>query len=230
VLILRRASLASSYPRYTTFYSRRAVADDDEQLLMRNVQASSSSSRPRKARTQQQSFASPPALEFSIHHDELEAHRIALENNLNQTDLSLHLSSAASAASDAEHDYEPPSVEYPRHASHPSPLGGFRSFDASHVHDGPAGWSYRTHDDEDIPYDGQSISTAHHHASAVTLNAGLGGRASRRHHTADISLSGAEYDPERPLTAMIAGMGSRLSALDASSRKYPVRRPRLTRL
>jgi hypothetical protein len=190
----------------------------------------------------------PAEMEFNIPYDETEAHRMALEQNLLATDLSLHLSSAASqqSQSDAETEHErdyqyerkrrpaqpqrhahhdESSVEYGRHASHPSM--SFRTADASsHGHDGI--WSYADDDggeghSHSVYYDGQSLSTAQHHASAVTLNAGLGryngyGRQHRGAVTADISLSGAEYDPERPLHDMIAGIGvSRLSALDATS-------------
>ena len=55
------------------------------------------------------------------------------------------------------------------------------------------------------PYGGYTISTSARYASALTLGAGLGGdRGARR----DASLSGAEYDPERPYHAMIAGVNS----------------------
>ena len=73
------------------------------------------------------------------------------------------------------------------------------------------GWSYRTGDDdyEGInPYGAETMSTAAHHASALTLSAGLGGRGHKR----EISLSGAEYDPDRPLQDMIAGVDGRFSA------------------
>ena len=64
-------------------------------------------------------------------------------------------------------------------------------------------WSYRTVDDDDEngvnPYAGESLSTAAHHASAVTLNAGLGARRG------DDTRSGAEFDPERPLQNIMAG-------------------------
>ena len=57
------------------------------------------------------------------------------------------------------------------------------------------------------------MSTAAHHASALTLTAGLGGgRAARR----GLSLSRAEYDPERPLHAMIAGVSSKHSLFDCT--------------
>jgi len=75
----------------------------------------------------------------------------------------------------------------------------------------PHAWSYRSgEDDEEIhPFvGGETISTAAHHASALTLSAGLGGRGERR----DVSLSGAEYDPERPLQDLIAGIGTKFTS------------------
>ncbi|KAG2340139.1 hypothetical protein BDR05DRAFT_1061696 [Suillus weaverae] len=146
--------------------------------------------------------------EFSIPGDELEQHRIQLEQQIQNTDLSLHLSS-----SQGDDD----SVEYPRHNSNHSL--GFASFEQPSQHfdyDAPSGlhaWS--THEDEGInPYAGETVSTIGHHASAVTIGAGLGGRGQRR----EISLSGAEYDPDRPLQDMIAGMDSRISILEPHSK------------
>jgi hypothetical protein len=182
------------------------------------MRTAKSQQRPRKP--------TASALELSIRGDDLEHDRIRLEHNLQYTDLSLHLSSSASVATDNERpsDGEPESVEFGRHHSGPSNMGGgFRSFDdglegQSHLY----AWSYRTDADEDgvNPYGTDTLSTAAHHASALTLSAGLGGRGARR----DVSVSGAEYDPERPLQDMIAGIGSRLSALDSidPSVKYPV--------
>lgn len=84
------------------------------------------------------------------------------------------------------------------------------------------GWSYRTADDDDgvNPYGGETMSTAAHHASAVTITAGLGG--GRGGHRRDISMSGAEYDPERPLNQIMAGVG-RMSMLDDPSKSKHVR-------
>jgi hypothetical protein len=145
--------------------------------------------------------------QFSIPGDELEQHRIQLEQQIQNTDLSLHLSSS-------QGDDE--SVEYPRHHSNHSL--GFASFEQPSQHfdyDAPSGlhaWS--THEDEGVnPYAGETVSTVGHHASAVTIGAGLGGRGQRR----EVSLSGAEYDPERPLQDMIAGMDSRFSIPDPYS-------------
>ncbi|OCH92589.1 hypothetical protein OBBRIDRAFT_886090 [Obba rivulosa] len=150
--------------------------------------------------------------EYSIRGDETEQHRIQLEHNLrHNTDLSIHLSSTNDDSD----------VEYPRHNPGPNPFSPYASFeqrtrdhfdpDESQYHH----WSYRTVDEDDAvdPYAGQTISTAAHHASALTLSAGLGGRSTRR----DVSMSGAEYDPDRPLQGIVAGINTRLSALELDS-------------
>ena len=139
----------------------------------------------------------PPRPEFSIIGDEQERHRIQLEHNLQNKDLSIDLLSS-------QGDY---SLEFARHAEKSrSPLS-YRSFghhdlsvdDQSQTNP----WSYRTVDDDDEngvnPYAAESLSTAAHHASAVTLNAGLGPRRG------DDTRSGAEFDPERPLQNIMAG-------------------------
>ncbi|KAJ7069924.1 hypothetical protein C8F01DRAFT_537008 [Mycena amicta] len=129
-------------------------------------------------------------LDTSIRNDRLEQDRIQLEHNLQHTDLSLHLSSNDT------------SVEYPRHA--PPPFhNDFIDFDRHEE----SPWSY---EDGVSPYGGETVSTAAHHASALTLSAGLAGRGNRR----DASLSGAEYDPERPLKDMMAAVDPKLSMFD----------------
>lgn len=154
----------------------------------------------------------PLKFDISIAGDEQEQSRVQLEKNLLHTDLSLHLSST-------HDDY---SVENPRHHSSVSaPFSAFdsidRSRDALDMDEGlsqPHAWSYRTgEDDEGIhPFvGGETLSTAAHHASALTLSAGLVGRGERR----DVSLSGAEYDPERPLQDLIAGIGTKFTLLNA---------------
>ncbi|TRM61107.1 hypothetical protein BD626DRAFT_502750 [Schizophyllum amplum] len=151
---------------------------------------------------------SSTSLDVSILPDDgLERNRRQLEHNLQQTDLSFHLSDS--------------DVEYPRHSSnHLDQFNSFENrshFDADPMH----GWSYRTNDDEGIdPYGHGTLSTAAHHASVLTLSAGLGGR--RQNGRREVSISGAEYDPERPLQDMIAGVDARLSAydLDPSRSKY----------
>ncbi|KAJ4481947.1 hypothetical protein J3R30DRAFT_3285901 [Lentinula aciculospora] len=146
--------------------------------------------------------------------DELEQDRIQLEHDLQNTDLSFRLSSQGDVND---------SIEYPRHNSGPlHDFGSFIHHSRGDFGDGDThhGWSYRTGDDDDgiNPYGGETMSTAAHHASALTLTAGLGGRGARR----DISLSGAEYDPDRPLENIIGGVDSRFSLfdLDPSRSKY----------
>lgn len=138
-------------------------------------------------------------MDFSILGDALEEHRIRLEQNLQQTDISLHLSSP-------RHDYS--DIEHARHRdSDPYSFSGIASFDRSREPlESPTHrqWSYRAMDEDEgyNTYAGETVSTAAHHASALTLSAGLGGRAGRR----DVSLSGAEYDPDRPIQGIMAGM------------------------
>ncbi|EPQ54722.1 hypothetical protein GLOTRDRAFT_139237 [Gloeophyllum trabeum ATCC 11539] len=159
-------------------------------------------------------------LEFSIRGDAQEHHRIMLENNLQHTDLSLHLSSTPDDDNHSTGDY---SIEYPRHHSGPSPMDGYLSLDYRSRDDFEPGshsqlgaWSYPTVDDDEgtNPYGGETISTAAHHASALTLSAGLAGRGARR----EPSLSGAEYDPDRPIQDMVAALDSKMSIFDTGSR------------
>ncbi|KAL0066156.1 hypothetical protein AAF712_006781 [Marasmius tenuissimus] len=158
--------------------------------------------------------ARPPMIR--IRGDQIENDRIQLEHNLQNTDLSIRLSS--------QDDFED-SIEYPRHNSGPTHFNDFGSFihrSGDHFDgDIPHGWSYRTGDDDEgiHPYGGETMSTAAHHASALTLTAGLGGNRGPRR---EVSLSGAEFDPDRPLHAMIAGVDSKLSIFDAdpSRSKY----------
>ncbi|KAF9068607.1 hypothetical protein BDP27DRAFT_1326998 [Rhodocollybia butyracea] len=157
--------------------------------------------------------SSPKPFEFThpgIPGDELEQDRIQLEHNLQNTNLSFRLSSQGDE-----------SVEYPRHNSGPTQFnndfGSFIRRDFGDAH----GWSYRTGDDDEgvNPYGGETMSTAAHHASALTLTAGLGGRAA---HQRNVSFSGAEYDPDRPLENIIGAADSRFSIfdLDPSRSKY----------
>jgi len=169
---------------------------------------------PSSLPTMRRSVRTPDVLDLNISGDEEEQHRIQLEHNLQNTELSLRLSSLD--------DNE--SIEYPRHYSgRTSPEFSYmqnKSYDDA----GPHAWSYRTGDDEEglNPYVGQhTVSTAAHHASAVTLSAGLYGRRGRG---AEVSISGAEYDPERPIQNIIAGVDSKLSMfdLDPSRSRYNV--------
>ncbi|KAF8133420.1 hypothetical protein EV363DRAFT_1259120 [Boletus edulis] len=160
--------------------------------------------------------------EFSIPGDELEQHRIQLEHNLQNTDLSLHLSSVQD--DDAADDG---SLEYPRRGSAPDQFTAFASFDrhSREILDFDASniraWSI--HDDEGItPYDIRTMSTAAHHASAVTITAGLA-RNGRR----EPSISGAEYDADRPLQDIIAAHHAGSDAEDAE-KSQDIPRPKLS--
>jgi hypothetical protein len=159
-------------------------------------------------------------LDISIPGDQQEHNRIQLENNLQNTDLSFRLSSASE---DEEYNHSN-SIEYPRHNSVPTTFPDFALLERrsrDHLDDETHSlihpWSYRTADDDEgiNPFGGETFSTAAHHASALTLSAGLGGGRARR----DISLSGAEYDPDRPLRDMIDGVNSKISVFDLEPSK-----------
>lgn len=170
-------------------------------------------------------------MSFEIRGDEQEQHRIQLENNLQSTELSFHISTDDEQGQPARRRNS--SVEYPRHLSEPSfaefPSIVHRSINHSvgdNVHSPPHAWSYRTGDDDEgiiSPYGGETMSTAAHHASVVTIRAGLGGGRAAR--TREPSLSGAEYDPDRPLHAMMSGANSKHSMLnvDPSKSRHHVR-------
>ncbi|KAF6747965.1 hypothetical protein DFP72DRAFT_972051 [Ephemerocybe angulata] len=167
--------------------------------------------------------AKGPAPNVYIARDELEQGRRQLENRLKST-ASIPAPPLASDDEDVYHYHsQNSSVEMGRHGSEPMGYPDFPSFahrsrehfaeEDSHMQ---MGWSYRTGDDDDgvSPYGGETMSTAAHHASAVTLTAGLGGgRGARR----DVSMSGAEYDPDRPLNQIMAGVG-RMSMFDDPSK------------
>ncbi|KAF7314173.1 AAA family ATPase [Mycena kentingensis (nom. inval.)] len=131
-------------------------------------------------------------LDTSIRNDPNEDDRIQLEHNLQtHTNLSLHLESNDS------------SVEYPRHAGAPFRDDDDLGIGFSRHYEDPSSYGIN-------PYGGETMSTAGHHASALTLSAGLHGRGARR----EASLSGAEFDPERPLKDMMAAVDPRLSMFD----------------
>jgi hypothetical protein len=112
------------------------------------------------------------------------------------------------------------SIEYGRHGA-PSPhFEGIQSFarydsdlersrDASARRSARQHQSFRTVDDS---YDGGNTqSTAAHHASALTVGAGLGYGGGAR--SLSRAGSGAEYDPDRELSDMLKRRG-RISVLD----------------
>jgi len=92
------------------------------------------------------------------------------------------------------------SVDIPRHNSNQHL--SFRSFEHPSHLDSEV---FSRHGDEDSlamdPEFGLTMSTAAHHASALTINAGLGGRHRSPSRAND---SRAEFDPERPLQPMLS--------------------------
>ncbi|EUC54031.1 Cep57 Cep57-MT-bd: centrosome microtubule-binding domain protein [Rhizoctonia solani AG-3 Rhs1AP] len=147
-------------------------------------------------------------VEPPIGYDRQEEDRIRLEQEIGGLSLDLEHSESMSL-----------SLEYGRHGA-PSPrFEGVASFarydsDLEKSRDASARrtnryQSFRTLDDS---YDGgQTQSTAAHHASGVTVGAGLGyGNGAR---PASRTGSGAEYDPDRELSSMLKRRG-RISLLD----------------
>lgn len=184
-------------------------------------------------------------LDFSIVGDEVEQHRIQLENNLQDISLRLSISNTShddynsghfhpshpeSEASVEEHDTY--SLEYPRHNPHlvERSFGGHTSsfMDPSHMEESHGANAYSFHhtgdDYEDAVhvYGGETMSTPGHHASHVTLSAGLA-RKGRTGIAMDTSLSYAEYDPERPLENLVNGVAHDMSMFDMNS-EHPRRK------
>ncbi|KAH7336839.1 hypothetical protein B0J17DRAFT_665045 [Rhizoctonia solani] len=147
-------------------------------------------------------------VEPPIGFDRQEEDRIRLEQEIGGLSLDLDHSASTSL-----------SLEYGRHGA-PSPrFEGVASFarydsDLERSRDASARrsaryQSFRTVDDS---YDGgQTQSTAAHHASGVTVGAGLGYGAGVR--PLSRAGSGAEYDPDRELSSMLKRRG-RISVLD----------------
>lgn len=180
-------------------------------------------------------------LERGIAGDEEEQHRIELEQNLRDLSIPLSLSNPSQDSDHEQYDDHgfggnhhrsfnttdsSLEVEYPRHDPRPPEASIFHGhdssvFDQSHLDNDYEDhyYSYRTRDEEEgiNPFGYDTMSTAAHHASAVTLSAGLRGRGGRYHHRADASLSGAEYDPDRPIDRMVNGIAGELSMLNVNA-------------
>ena len=141
-------------------------------------------------------------LDMSIVGDEEEEARIRLESNLQ--DLSIQLSGtnpsytsdhegghahksmvkAAGAGLGDNNDDTSSDVEYPRHDPRPHESSIFQGYNSPlHVDNDydPNYYSYRTTDDDDMHhFAADTMSTAAHHTSALSLNAGLTARGGRR--------------------------------------------------
>ncbi|KAF8333529.1 uncharacterized protein EI90DRAFT_3121870 [Cantharellus anzutake] len=143
--------------------------------------------------------------DWSIPGDEQENERIRLEQEMisRVADLTFDNTSTHSTES---------SVEYPRHLQpndgpYPPPLDVFPTFSLREPHDfsqfipddtehsAPNLRSFQHTIDDSAMTTGETLSTAQHHASAVTLGAGLGGALGRTPSRSGI----AEFDPDRPL-------------------------------
>lgn len=182
--------------------------------------------------------------------NELEFHRVRLENQLMTTDISFRPFSVTDEEESRSELGRPEgrhnrrhslsssndSLEYPRHQqTEPDQFHDFASFAQNRQRDQfgvedtpdpPRAWSYRTDDDPANHYTGgETLSTAAHHASKLTLTAGLDmGGAGGRRMKREASTSGAEYDPDRRLQDMMANVDSKLSVfdLDPSRSKFMV--------
>ncbi|TDL22091.1 hypothetical protein BD410DRAFT_788773 [Rickenella mellea] len=180
-------------------------------------------------------------LDLSIVGDEEEQHRIELENNLQDISIQLSLTNPSQASEHTEnlhgrHSETSYSLEYPRHDPNPHDGSIFLAHgptfptDQSHMHYelNSQLYSYRTAEDEDgiNPYGGDTMSTAAHHASALTLRAGLVGKGATRTVGDDVSLSGAEYDPDRPLERVMNGIIKDTSMFSVASERVRPRRKR----
>lgn len=79
--------------------------------------------------------------------------------------------------------------------------------------------------DESLLRAGDTLSTAQHHASAITLGAGLGGMGgpfnSRTPSRVNISTREFEFDPERKLPDLLAAATGRADGNNFSSRRAP---------
>lgn len=147
-----------------------------------------------------------------IRGDRLEQSRIRLERDIDNN-IPSPPSMSSDNPPDVDHD-DISSVDFARHNAYPH--ASFHSFEhLSHLDSD----FYSRHDEDSIALDpdlGQTMSTAAHHASALTLSAGLRGR---NHTTGRASPSGAEFDPERPLQDILDNkIADGISLFDATRR------------
>lgn len=151
-----------------------------------------------------------------IRGDRLEQSRIRLERDI---DNNIPSPPSMSSGNPTDVDYDDiSSVDFARHNSHPQ--ASFHSFE--HLSHLDSDFYSRHGDDDSIALDpdlGHTMSTAAHHASALTLSAGLRGRSTYHHTPGRASSSGAEFDPERPLQEILdSRMVDGISLFDATGR------------
>ncbi|KAL5501627.1 hypothetical protein ACEPAH_8887 [Sanghuangporus vaninii] len=172
--------------------------------------------------------------DIQIAGDEEEQHRRELENNLKDLSFQFSLSDPSQIGDqeegDEQHDTQQKrsessfSLEFPRHNSRRQDVSIFHGQNSSFLDntqlvqgDDVDYDPYRSVDDAEVHFVGNTMSTVAHHASAVTLSAGLGGRSGKRVYAAESSLSGAEYDPDRPLDSVLNGVADELSLLNVDN-------------
>lgn len=141
-------------------------------------------------------------LDMSIVGDEEEEARIRLESNLQDLSIQLSATNPSSYSSDhdgrqtqksaqkrqtaaEENDSSCSEVEYPRHDPRPRETSIFQGYNSpSHIDNDYESYhySYRSADDDDgiHHFAADTMSTAAHHTSALSLSAGLAGRGGRR--------------------------------------------------
>ncbi|KAL5482601.1 hypothetical protein ACEPAI_9195 [Sanghuangporus weigelae] len=172
--------------------------------------------------------------DIQIAGDEEEQHRRELEYNLKDLSFQFSLSDPSQTGDQEEDDEQHGtrqkrsessfSVEYPRHNSRRRDVSVFHGQNSSFLDntqlvqgDNADYDPYRSVDDAEVHFVGNTMSTVAHHASAVTLSAGLAGRSGKRAYAAESSLSGAEYDPDRPLDSVLNGVADELSLLNVDN-------------
>lgn len=187
-------------------------------------------------------------LDMSIVGDEEEQHRIELEHNLR--DLSIQLSASNPSNVDEEEqdlahhtsvrrDHyrsyagldSSDELEYPRHDPQPRDVSifdgqGTSFLEPSQIDYDANYYSYPPGEEDGTHYAADTLSTAAHHASAITLSAGLAGRGGKRTHVRDMSMSGMEYDPDRPLDNVVKGVINDLSMLNVNVSSPKIKKSR----
>jgi hypothetical protein len=174
-------------------------------------------SRDYSSREPKPSRLFPPTMR-QIQGDRLEQSRIRLERDIDKNIPSPPSISSDNPLDGGDDNDLSSSVDFARHNAHPQ--ASFQSFE--HLSHLDSDFYSRHGDDDSIALDpdlGQTMSTAAHHASALTLSAGLRGRNSYNHTTGRASPSGAEFDPDRPLQDMLdRRIANGISLVDATGR------------
>ncbi|KAF8522190.1 hypothetical protein BU17DRAFT_44955 [Hysterangium stoloniferum] len=153
-----------------------------------------------------------PSHPRSIRGDQLEQSRKRLERDI---DNKIPSFPSLSSSNSPGGDHDDASVEFARHGSHH--MRSFYSFEHPSYLD--SDFHSRHGEDDSIVLDpdlGHTMSTAAHHASALTLSAGLHGR---NYTPGKFRQEDIEFDPDRPLQQMLnSRIRDGLSAFDVTTR------------